>query len=127
MKQHRESVWTSSTKLQLAFRPLSYRSFWAPWRLSFLILHPFAGRGCTTSSCGFWITTGQSFTTSLLVIVFTISVAAYSFRQDICSRVGVTSFCSDEESMQDDTSVEVLKAAKETLLQGLSEENQGLQ
>uniref|UniRef100_A0A3P9H2R7 DNA-dependent protein kinase catalytic subunit n=1 Tax=Oryzias latipes TaxID=8090 RepID=A0A3P9H2R7_ORYLA len=32
----------------------------------------------------------------------------------------------DEESMQDDTSVEVLKAAKETLLQGLSEENQGL-
>ncbi|XP_024136141.1 DNA-dependent protein kinase catalytic subunit isoform X1 [Oryzias melastigma] len=33
----------------------------------------------------------------------------------------------DEESMQDDTSVEVLKTAKETLLQGLSEENQGLQ
>ncbi|XP_041817022.1 DNA-dependent protein kinase catalytic subunit isoform X1 [Chelmon rostratus] len=34
---------------------------------------------------------------------------------------------SDEESMEDNTSVEVLNAAKETLLQGLSEENQGLQ
>ncbi|XP_070708776.1 DNA-dependent protein kinase catalytic subunit [Pempheris klunzingeri] len=34
---------------------------------------------------------------------------------------------SDAESMQDSTSVEVLNAAKETLLQGLSEENQGLQ
>lgn len=29
--------------------------------------------------------------------------------------------------MEDSTSVEVLNAAKETLLQGLSEENQGLQ
>ncbi|XP_039982420.1 DNA-dependent protein kinase catalytic subunit isoform X2 [Xiphias gladius] len=34
---------------------------------------------------------------------------------------------SDGESMEDSTSVEVLNAAKETLLQGLSEENQGLQ
>lgn len=34
---------------------------------------------------------------------------------------------SDAESMEDNTSVEVLSAAKETLLQGLSEENQGLQ
>ncbi|XP_023253861.1 DNA-dependent protein kinase catalytic subunit [Seriola lalandi dorsalis] len=34
---------------------------------------------------------------------------------------------SDAESMDDSTSVEVLNAAKETLLQGLSEENQGLQ
>nr|XP_046226723.1 DNA-dependent protein kinase catalytic subunit isoform X2 [Scatophagus argus] len=34
---------------------------------------------------------------------------------------------SDAESMQDDTSLEVLNTAKETLLQGLSEENQGLQ
>nr|CBN81784.1 DNA-dependent protein kinase catalytic subunit [Dicentrarchus labrax] len=34
---------------------------------------------------------------------------------------------SDTESMEDNTSVEVLNAAKETLLQGLSEENQGLQ
>ncbi|XP_077480903.1 DNA-dependent protein kinase catalytic subunit [Stigmatopora argus] len=34
---------------------------------------------------------------------------------------------SDEESMADDTSQEVLNTAKETLLQGLSEENQGLQ
>ena len=34
---------------------------------------------------------------------------------------------SDPESMEDNTSVEVLNAAKETLLQGLSEENQGLQ
>uniref|UniRef100_UPI0037E8F3E7 DNA-dependent protein kinase catalytic subunit n=1 Tax=Semicossyphus pulcher TaxID=241346 RepID=UPI0037E8F3E7 len=34
---------------------------------------------------------------------------------------------SDAESMEDDTSVQVLNAAKETLLQGLSEENQGLQ
>lgn len=34
---------------------------------------------------------------------------------------------SDAESMEDSTSVEVLNAAKETLLQGLSEENQGLQ
>ncbi|XP_070783882.1 DNA-dependent protein kinase catalytic subunit [Enoplosus armatus] len=34
---------------------------------------------------------------------------------------------SDAESMEDNTSVEVLNAAKETLLQGLSEENQGLQ
>uniref|UniRef100_A0A3Q2PZS8 DNA-dependent protein kinase catalytic subunit n=1 Tax=Fundulus heteroclitus TaxID=8078 RepID=A0A3Q2PZS8_FUNHE len=32
----------------------------------------------------------------------------------------------DEESMADGTSVEILEAAKETLLQGLSEENQGL-
>lgn len=36
-------------------------------------------------------------------------------------------FSSDEESMKDDTSLEVFNAAKETLLQGLSEENQGLQ
>ncbi|XP_037613149.1 DNA-dependent protein kinase catalytic subunit isoform X1 [Sebastes umbrosus] len=34
---------------------------------------------------------------------------------------------SDAESMEDNTSVEVLNAAKETLLQGLSEENHGLQ
>ncbi|XP_075968746.1 DNA-dependent protein kinase catalytic subunit [Anarhichas minor] len=34
---------------------------------------------------------------------------------------------SDAESMEDNTSLEVLNAAKETLLQGLSEENQGLQ
>ncbi|XP_054478556.1 DNA-dependent protein kinase catalytic subunit [Anoplopoma fimbria] len=34
---------------------------------------------------------------------------------------------SDAESMEDNTSIEVLNAAKETLLQGLSEENQGLQ
>ncbi|XP_077410583.1 DNA-dependent protein kinase catalytic subunit isoform X2 [Vanacampus margaritifer] len=34
---------------------------------------------------------------------------------------------SDEESMTDSTSLEVLNTAKETLLQGLSEENQGLQ
>uniref|UniRef100_A0A3Q4AQN1 DNA-dependent protein kinase catalytic subunit n=1 Tax=Mola mola TaxID=94237 RepID=A0A3Q4AQN1_MOLML len=34
---------------------------------------------------------------------------------------------SDEESMEDNTSLEVLNVAKETLLQGLSEENQGLQ
>ncbi|KAM4719019.1 DNA-dependent protein kinase catalytic subunit isoform 2-T2 [Anableps anableps] len=34
---------------------------------------------------------------------------------------------SDEESMKDKTSLEILDAAKETLLQGLSEENQGLQ
>ncbi|CAJ1081863.1 DNA-dependent protein kinase catalytic subunit [Xyrichtys novacula] len=34
---------------------------------------------------------------------------------------------SDSESMEDSTSVEILNAAKETLLQGLSEENQGLQ
>ncbi|KAK0144676.1 DNA-dependent protein kinase catalytic subunit [Merluccius polli] len=33
----------------------------------------------------------------------------------------------DEESMADDTSVKVLDAAKETLLQGLIDENQGLQ
>uniref|UniRef100_A0A3B4ZYV0 DNA-dependent protein kinase catalytic subunit n=1 Tax=Stegastes partitus TaxID=144197 RepID=A0A3B4ZYV0_9TELE len=33
----------------------------------------------------------------------------------------------DEESMNDSCSAEVLNAAKETLLQGLSEENQGLQ
>ncbi|KAM9332600.1 DNA-dependent protein kinase catalytic subunit [Pholidichthys leucotaenia] len=33
----------------------------------------------------------------------------------------------DEESMKDETSLEILNAAKETLLQGLSEENQGLQ
>ncbi|XP_014836896.1 PREDICTED: DNA-dependent protein kinase catalytic subunit [Poecilia mexicana] len=33
----------------------------------------------------------------------------------------------DEESMKDKTSLEVLDAAKEALLQGLSEENQGLQ
>ncbi|XP_061121318.1 DNA-dependent protein kinase catalytic subunit isoform X2 [Syngnathus typhle] len=34
---------------------------------------------------------------------------------------------SDDESMSDNTSLEILNAAKETLLQGLSEENQGLQ
>ncbi|XP_056289749.1 DNA-dependent protein kinase catalytic subunit-like [Pseudoliparis swirei] len=34
---------------------------------------------------------------------------------------------SDAESMEDSTSIEVLNAAKETLLQGLAEENQGLQ
>ncbi|KAK5850083.1 hypothetical protein PBY51_014363 [Eleginops maclovinus] len=34
---------------------------------------------------------------------------------------------SDAESMEDSISVDVLNAAKETLLQGLSEENQGLQ
>ncbi|XP_075994169.1 DNA-dependent protein kinase catalytic subunit isoform X2 [Genypterus blacodes] len=34
---------------------------------------------------------------------------------------------SDAESMADNTSLEVLNAAKETLLQGLSDENQGLQ
>ncbi|KAM6971354.1 DNA-dependent protein kinase catalytic subunit isoform 1-T1 [Tautogolabrus adspersus] len=34
---------------------------------------------------------------------------------------------SDAESMEDDTSVEVLNAAKESLLRGLSEENQALQ
>ncbi|KAJ3611495.1 hypothetical protein NHX12_021510 [Muraenolepis orangiensis] len=34
---------------------------------------------------------------------------------------------SDEESMADDTSVKVLDAAKESLLQGLVDENQGLQ
>lgn len=34
---------------------------------------------------------------------------------------------SDAESMEDSTSVEILNAAKETLLQGLAEENQGLQ
>ncbi|XP_029955282.1 DNA-dependent protein kinase catalytic subunit [Salarias fasciatus] len=33
----------------------------------------------------------------------------------------------DEESMKDNTSVEILNAAKETLLQGLSDEHQGLQ
>uniref|UniRef100_A0A3Q4MQ59 DNA-dependent protein kinase catalytic subunit n=1 Tax=Neolamprologus brichardi TaxID=32507 RepID=A0A3Q4MQ59_NEOBR len=33
----------------------------------------------------------------------------------------------DDESMEDNTSLEILNAAKETLLQGLSEENQGLQ
>uniref|UniRef100_A0A3B4GXZ9 DNA-dependent protein kinase catalytic subunit n=1 Tax=Pundamilia nyererei TaxID=303518 RepID=A0A3B4GXZ9_9CICH len=33
----------------------------------------------------------------------------------------------DDESMEDNTSIEILNAAKETLLQGLSEENQGLQ
>lgn len=37
-------------------------------------------------------------------------------------------YCSsDAESMEDNTSLEVLNAAKEALLQGLSEENQGLQ
>lgn len=37
-------------------------------------------------------------------------------------------FCtSDEESMKDNTSVGILNASKEALLQGLSEENQGLQ
>lgn len=34
---------------------------------------------------------------------------------------------SDEESMKDDISVKILDTAKESLLQGLSEENQGLQ
>ncbi|KAM8881271.1 DNA-dependent protein kinase catalytic subunit [Synchiropus picturatus] len=34
---------------------------------------------------------------------------------------------SDAESMQDNTSIQVLNAAKETLLQGLTEENSGLQ
>uniref|UniRef100_A0A673C7H7 DNA-dependent protein kinase catalytic subunit n=1 Tax=Sphaeramia orbicularis TaxID=375764 RepID=A0A673C7H7_9TELE len=34
---------------------------------------------------------------------------------------------SDQETMEDNVSVEVLNTAKETLLQGLSEENQGLQ
>ncbi|KAM4534321.1 DNA-dependent protein kinase catalytic subunit isoform 1-T1 [Odontesthes bonariensis] len=34
---------------------------------------------------------------------------------------------SDQDSMNDSTSVEILNAAKETLLQGLSDENQGLQ
>ncbi|XP_068603907.1 DNA-dependent protein kinase catalytic subunit [Brachionichthys hirsutus] len=34
---------------------------------------------------------------------------------------------SDAESMEDATSVEILNTAKETLLQGLSDENQGLQ
>lgn len=34
---------------------------------------------------------------------------------------------SDTETMEDDTSVEILNTTKETLLQGLSEENQGLQ
>ena len=34
---------------------------------------------------------------------------------------------SDEESMADETSVTVQEAAKETLLQGLVDENQGLQ
>ncbi|CAG5895668.1 unnamed protein product [Menidia menidia] len=34
---------------------------------------------------------------------------------------------SDDESMSDSTSLELLNAAKETLLQGLSDENQGLQ
>ncbi|KAJ0023075.1 hypothetical protein NQD34_015209 [Periophthalmus magnuspinnatus] len=34
---------------------------------------------------------------------------------------------SDSESMEDDTSVEILNSAKETLLQGLAEENAGLQ
>lgn len=34
---------------------------------------------------------------------------------------------SDEESMGDETSVKVLETAKETLLQGLIDENQGLQ
>ncbi|XP_042366176.1 DNA-dependent protein kinase catalytic subunit [Plectropomus leopardus] len=34
---------------------------------------------------------------------------------------------SDAESMEDNVSIEVLNTAKETLLQGLSEENQGLQ
>ncbi|TWW70550.1 DNA-dependent protein kinase catalytic subunit [Takifugu flavidus] len=34
---------------------------------------------------------------------------------------------SDEESMEDSTSVRILDVAKESLLQGLSEENQGLQ
>lgn len=34
---------------------------------------------------------------------------------------------SDEDSINDSTSVQILNAAKEALLQGLSEENQGLQ
>lgn len=34
---------------------------------------------------------------------------------------------SDEESMEDNTSVRILDTAKESLLQGLSEENEGLQ
>ena len=34
---------------------------------------------------------------------------------------------SDEESMADETSVKVQQAAKEVLLQGLVDENQGLQ
>lgn len=34
---------------------------------------------------------------------------------------------SDEESMEDNTSVRILDTAKESLLQGLTEENQGLQ
>lgn len=36
-------------------------------------------------------------------------------------------FSRDDESMQDSISLEIFSAAKETLLQGLSEENQGLQ
>lgn len=34
---------------------------------------------------------------------------------------------SDDESMEDNTSVKILDTAKESLLEGLSEENEGLQ
>lgn len=45
-------------------------------------------------------------------------------------RLGCFFLCisfSDDESMEDDTSVKILDTAKESLLQGLSEENEGLQ
>lgn len=200
MKQDREYVWISSTRLLPSWLQLSFRSSWELWQRLSPTLHQCAERGCTTSSCGSRTTTGEhfllpfsstmSFFYFLLAIynIFpnqsglnpdTITMYHYFYSFYVSNRAStvgknqshidslkswfrmlfisyifrianhglaaaLTAACtvlilliwlycfvvisfSDEESKKDNVSLEVLNAAKETLLQGLSDENQGLQ
>lgn len=71
----------------------------------------------------------QSSTTCNFLLVVVLSSVYFQFKFPLlfgsCSCNCV--FYSDPESREDSTSVEVLNEAKETLLQGLTDENQGLQ
>lgn len=61
MKQDREYVWISSTRLLPSWLQLSFRSSWELWQRLSPTLHQCAERGCTTSSCGSRTTTGEHF------------------------------------------------------------------
>lgn len=58
MKQGREFVWISSTRLLPSCLQSSFRSSWELWHLLSPIPHQCAERGCMTSSCGSRTTTG---------------------------------------------------------------------
>lgn len=87
------------------------------YRFAFCSLHPLLH----------WLR--QSSTTRNFLLVVVLSSVYFQFKFPLlfgsCSCNCV--FYSDPESREDSTSVEVLNEAKETLLQGLTDENQGLQ